>query len=107
MNALRHREIACAIIIDRFGRFLLQQRDDICSRSSTFAGISARHTTGTLAIPPIRAEQGDGLARHPGHRNANQISVSDDSIGRIELDPAGTADVNLTPGMGGSPLPAR
>ena len=29
MNALRHREIACAIIIDRFGRFLLQQRDDI------------------------------------------------------------------------------
>jgi 8-oxo-dGTP diphosphatase len=29
MSALRHRQIACAIIIDRFGRFLLQQRDDI------------------------------------------------------------------------------
>jgi 8-oxo-dGTP diphosphatase len=29
MNASRHREIACAIIIDKFGRFLLQQRDDI------------------------------------------------------------------------------
>ena len=29
INSLRHREIACAIIIDKFGRFLLQQRDDI------------------------------------------------------------------------------
>jgi 8-oxo-dGTP diphosphatase len=29
MNASRHREIAAAIIIDTFGRFLLQQRDDI------------------------------------------------------------------------------
>jgi hypothetical protein len=29
MNAPRHREIACAIIIDTCGRFLLQQRDDI------------------------------------------------------------------------------
>jgi 8-oxo-dGTP diphosphatase len=29
MNTLRHREIACAIIIDTRGRFLLQQRDDI------------------------------------------------------------------------------
>src|SRR5580692_6423275 len=28
MNNLRHREIACAIIIDTRGRFLLQQRDD-------------------------------------------------------------------------------
>ena len=28
-NSARHREIACAIIIDKFGRFLLQQRDDI------------------------------------------------------------------------------
>jgi 8-oxo-dGTP diphosphatase len=29
MNASLHREIACAIIIDTTGRFLLQQRDDI------------------------------------------------------------------------------
>ena len=29
MNAPRHREIACALIIDTCGRFLLQQRDDI------------------------------------------------------------------------------
>ncbi len=29
MPKLRHREIACAIIIDTRGRFLLQQRDDI------------------------------------------------------------------------------
>jgi len=29
MRASRHREIACAIIIDTCGRFLLQQRDDI------------------------------------------------------------------------------
>jgi 8-oxo-dGTP diphosphatase len=29
MNATLHREIACAILIDANGRFLLQQRDDI------------------------------------------------------------------------------
>jgi hypothetical protein len=29
MNASRHREVACAIIIDTSGRFLLQQRDDV------------------------------------------------------------------------------
>ena len=29
MNAPRHREIACALIVDTCGRFLLQQRDDI------------------------------------------------------------------------------
>ena len=28
-NSVRHREIACAIIIDTHGRFLLQQRDDV------------------------------------------------------------------------------
>jgi 8-oxo-dGTP diphosphatase len=29
MSKSRHREVACAIIIDTEGRFLLQQRDDI------------------------------------------------------------------------------
>jgi 8-oxo-dGTP diphosphatase len=29
MNASRHREIACAILIDSGSRFLLQQRDDV------------------------------------------------------------------------------
>jgi len=29
MSTLRHREFACAIIIDLQGRFLLQQRDDV------------------------------------------------------------------------------
>ena len=29
MSALRHRDIACAIMIDTNGRFLLQQRDDV------------------------------------------------------------------------------
>ena len=29
MNAPRHREFACAIIIDTHGRFLLQQREDV------------------------------------------------------------------------------
>src|SRR5258708_6770356 len=36
-------------------------------------------------------------------KRRTRIAVSDDSIGRIELDPAGTGDVNLAPGMGGSP----
>src|SRR5664279_2252622 len=29
MSTSRHREVACAIIIDIQGRFLLQQRDDV------------------------------------------------------------------------------
>lgn len=29
MSASRNREIACAVIVDTYGRFLLQQRDDI------------------------------------------------------------------------------
>ena len=29
MTELRHREIACAILVDTFGRLLLQRRDDI------------------------------------------------------------------------------
>ena len=29
MNGTQHREIACAIMIDTCGRFLLQQRDDV------------------------------------------------------------------------------
>jgi 8-oxo-dGTP diphosphatase len=29
MNAPQHREIACAILIDTSGRFLLQQRDEV------------------------------------------------------------------------------
>ena len=31
MTSPTHREFACALIIDTFGRFLLQQRDDIPS----------------------------------------------------------------------------
>ena len=31
MNSPTHREFACALIVDTFGRFLLQQRDDIPS----------------------------------------------------------------------------
>ena len=31
MTELRHREIACAILLDKFGRLLLQRRDDIPS----------------------------------------------------------------------------
>jgi len=29
MSLSHHREIACAIVLDTFGRFLLQQRDDV------------------------------------------------------------------------------
>jgi 8-oxo-dGTP diphosphatase len=29
MSAFRHREFACAILIDTLGRFLLQRRDDV------------------------------------------------------------------------------
>jgi 8-oxo-dGTP diphosphatase len=29
MTSSQHRQVACAILIDTFGRFLLQQRDDI------------------------------------------------------------------------------
>jgi 8-oxo-dGTP pyrophosphatase MutT (NUDIX family) len=50
MNAALHREIACAIIIDTDGRFLLQQRDDIPGivhpgKISLFGGHREGHET--------------------------------------------------------------
>jgi hypothetical protein len=55
-----------------------------------------------LTIAPISAEQRNGLAGYSRHGNADQISVSYDSIRRIEFDPAGAWDVNLTSCMGRS-----
>src|SRR5262245_3123207 len=40
------------------------------------------------------------LTRVAGDRDADQAVVADDAVGRIELDPAGTRQVNLEPGVG-------
>src|ERR1700730_3928128 len=42
----------------------------------------------------------DRLARVPGDRDPDQTVIADDAVGRIELGPAGTRQVNLEPGMG-------
>jgi hypothetical protein len=39
------------------------------------------------------------LARISCYRNADEIAVADDAIGRIELDPTGTGQIDLAPGM--------
>ena len=48
MSALRHRDIACAIMIDTNGRFLLQQRDDVVGiytrARSGYSGATAKLT---------------------------------------------------------------
>ena len=48
----------------------------------------------------IGAVQGDGLARIARDRDANEVAVADDAVGRIELDPAGARQIDLHPGMG-------
>ena len=48
----------------------------------------------------VSAVQRDRLARIARHRHADEISRSDDAVGRIELDPAGARQIDLYPGMG-------
>src|ERR1700730_4744252 len=46
------------------------------------------------------APERQGLPGVPSHRDANEIAVADDAVGRIEIDPSGTRQVDLQPGMG-------
>src|ERR1017187_8884673 len=48
----------------------------------------------------ISAPQRQNLLLIPRHGNTNQIAVSDDTVRRIEIDPAGARQVRLHPGMG-------
>src|ERR1700738_5552695 len=48
----------------------------------------------------IGAVQRDGLTRIARHRHPNEILGADDAVGGIELDPAGTRQVGLNPGVG-------
>ena len=42
------------------------------------------------------------LARVAHDRDADQIVIADDAVGRVEFDPAGPGQVDLEPGMGGA-----
>src|ERR1700728_1912887 len=46
--------------------------------------------------------QRHGLAGIPCHGDPYQVLASDNAVGRIELDPAGTRQINLTPGVRGT-----
>src|ERR1700722_4688779 len=46
------------------------------------------------------APQRQRLRRIPGDRNADEIAVADDAVGRIEIAPARARQIDLRPGMG-------
>src|SRR5205807_5115472 len=52
--------------------------------------------------PGPGAGQRHRVPRVAHYRDADQIAVADDAVGRIELEPAGAGDIDLQPGMGGA-----
>ena len=58
------------------------------------------HAEFIFRIAPIAAAQRDSLTGRPGDRYPDQVAISDDAIGRIELNPARTRQVNLAPRVG-------
>ena len=47
-----------------------------------------------------RPPQRQALRRIPCHRDADEIAVADDAVGRIEIDPSRARQIDLQPGMG-------
>ena len=47
----------------------------------------------------VGAAQGRRLLGGAGDRDADQVAVADDAVGRVELDPAGAGQVDLRPGV--------
>ena len=39
------------------------------------------------------------LARIAHHRDANEVAIADDAAGRIEIDPAGSGQIDLSPSI--------
>ena len=50
-----------------------------------------------------RAPQGQRVPLIPRHGHTDQIAVSDDAVGRIEVDPSGARQVRLHPAVGEPP----
>src|SRR6516225_9248620 len=53
-----------------------------------------------LARPRTRARERNGLARIARDRDADEIAVSNDTVGGIEFDPAGARQIDLAPCVG-------
>ncbi len=51
-------------------------------------------------VPEPRALQRDRLARVVRDRDADEVPIPDDAARRIEVDPAGSGNVDLDPGVG-------
>jgi len=49
----------------------------------------------------------NGMAWVACNRDANKVAITDDPICRVEIDPAGTRQIDLTPGMGGTATDKR
>ena len=58
------------------------------------------HAEFIFRIAPIAAAQRNSLIGRPGNRHPDQVAISDDPIGRIELNPARARQVNLAPRVG-------
>src|ERR1035438_7642718 len=60
------------------------------------------HTEESSRWTFVGAPQGQHLLGRPCNRDANQIPVADDTVGGVEIDPAGAGQIGLHPGMCGS-----
>jgi len=55
------------------------------------------HSLFVRGVAEIRPMKGNGLSSLPRDRDANEISIADNAIGRIEFNPAGAGQVDLAP----------
>ena len=58
------------------------------------------HLEEIIGGPKIRPRKRNGLARIARHGHTNEIAISDNGIGRIQLHPAGARQVDLAPSVG-------
>lgn len=70
------------------------------------AGLSGRsvdlhyHTAETRTSAVVAAAQRDRLAGLTGNGRANKVAIADNTVGRVELRPAGAGEIDLA-GMRG------
>src|SRR5439155_7811075 len=58
------------------------------------------HTEKGRRVAHETAPERQGLRRVPGHRDTNKITIADDAVGWIEINPARSRQVDLQPSMG-------
>ena len=83
---------------------------EACTRiQRACASLNTRATDTLIRHAEVIARQTDPAPRQrhrlagiSRHCDADQVAIADNAVGRIELDPAGSGQIDLHPGMGGT-----